>query len=434
MIKQIPPWFGARNLALAMAVLSLSYVFGGAAAVSLAGQVSEWSGQSWRVVMGAPSLILLLLLGACVAFLPRDHGADRHAEDPDEPRSGFSWALLGELLRLRVFWILCALSFTLTLLRETFNDWAVDFIKTSGGAQLSVRVAAFLSTPFDICGAAGIIFIGVMMGRLTGRARSWLLAGSLLSLFVILVLLPVLVPLGLYAIVPAVGAVGFLSLGPYSLMAGYFAVQLRGPQCAGTISGIVDSVGYFAGVLAGSAFGWLLDHGGYTLGFHVLAGLSLASALLLVPRTCLISEILDSRTKIVASIASVDDFVASNELISKILAMVSEEREVNAIFQELFSASGNDIFLHDSSLYLPNNNLNNNSNSKDKKFGSGSKNGGAASSSSSVVVVDGEVEVSFAEIQYIAKTTHDHLVFGYRVSTCLLLLSLLLLTLLLLLN
>jgi sugar phosphate permease len=290
MIKQIPPWFGARNLALAMAVLSLSYVFGGAAAVSLAGQVSEWSGQSWRVIMGAPSLILLLLLGACAAVLPRDHGADRHAEDPNEPRSGFSWALLGELLKLRVFWILCALSFTLTLLRETFNDWAVDFIKTSGGAQLSVRVAAFLSTPFDICGAAGIIFIGVMMGRLTGRARSWLLAGSLLSLFVILVLLPVLVPLGLYAIVPAVGAVGFLSLGPYSLMAGYFAVQLRGPQCAGTISGIVDSVGYFAGVLAGSAFGWLLDHGGYTLGFHVLAGLSLASAVLVLflrvnPRT-----------------------------------------------------------------------------------------------------------------------------------------------------
>lgn len=280
MIKQIPPWFGPRNVALAMAVLSLSYVFGGAAAVSLAGQVSDWSGQSWRVIMSAPSVVLIALLGACVLLLPRDHGADKHAADPTEEHHGFSWALLGELLKLRVFWILCALSFTLTLLRETFNDWAVDFIKTSGGAQLSVRVAAFLSTPFDICGAAGILFIGVMMGRLRAEARSWLLAGCLLGLVALLVLLPAIVPLGLAAIVPAVGAVGFLSLGPYSLMAGYFAVQLRGPQCAGTVSGIVDSVGYFAGVLAGSAFGWLLDRGGYSLGFHVLAALSLASAVL----------------------------------------------------------------------------------------------------------------------------------------------------------
>jgi sugar phosphate permease len=290
MIKQIPPWFGPRKVAFAMAVLSLSYVFGGVAAISLAGQVSEWSGQSWRVVIGAPSLIVLALLGVCVVSLPRDHGVDKHEADPLEERNGFSWALVGELLRVRAFWIICALSFTLTLLRETFNDWTVDFIKTEGGAQLSVRVAAFLSTPFDLCGAAGILFIGVMMGRLSGAARSRLLAGSLVALFALLMALPRLVPLGLAAIVPAVGAVGFLSLGPYSLMGGYFAVQLRGPQCAGTISGIVDSVGYFAGVLAGSAFGWLLDHGGYTLGFHVLAGLSLVSAVLalflsVVPRS-----------------------------------------------------------------------------------------------------------------------------------------------------
>jgi len=230
--------------------------------------------------MGAPSVVLLGLFALCAALLPRDHGADRHAVDPSEARKGFSWALVGELLRLRPFWIICALSFTLTLLRETFNDWTVDFIKTEGGPQLSVRVAAFLSTPFDICGAVGILFIGILVGRLRGRERAWLLASSLILLVAILVSLPLLVPLGLYAIVPAVGAVGFLSLGPYSLMAGYFAVQLRGTQCAGTVSGIVDSVGYLAGVLAGSAFGWLLDHGGYTLGFHVLAGLSLISAIL----------------------------------------------------------------------------------------------------------------------------------------------------------
>ena len=276
MIKQIPPWFGPKNLALALAVLSLSYVFGGAAAVALAGQVAEWSGHNWRVVMGAPSLVLAALLVLCVFVLPRDRGAKGSAAGGGA--QGFSWKLVGELLRVRGFWIVAALSFTLTLLREVFNDWTVDYIKTTGGAELSAGVAAFLSTPFDLCGAAGIIFTGVMVGRLGARARTWLLTGHLLALAGVLLVLPSLATLGLAVIVPAVGLVGFLALGPYSLLGGYFSVQLRGPECAGTISGIVDSVGYFAGILAGSAFGWLLDRGGYGLGFNVLAAVSFASA------------------------------------------------------------------------------------------------------------------------------------------------------------
>jgi sugar phosphate permease len=276
MIKQIPPWFGPKNLALALAVLSLSYVFGGAAAIALAGQISDWSGHNWRAVMSAPALLLIGLLGVCVWLLPRDRDA---AADPKSGEAeGFSWSLVGGLVRLRGFWIVAALSFTLTLLRETFNDWTVDYIKTTGGTQLSTGVAAFLSTPFDLCGAAGILFTGVMVGRLGPKGRTWLLAGHLLLLAGLLLALPRLTPLGLWVIVPAVGLVGFLALGPYSLLAGYFAVRLRGPRCAGTVSGIVDSIGYFAGILAGSAFGWLLDTGGYALGFNVLAGVCFLSA------------------------------------------------------------------------------------------------------------------------------------------------------------
>ena len=103
------------------------------------------------------------------------------------------------------------------------------------------------------------------------------MTGRPLAVAAVLAMLPSLAPFGLGAIVPAVGLVGFMALGPYSLLGGYFPVQLQGPECAGTISGIVDSIGYFAGILAGSAFGWLLDRGGYALGFNVLAAVSLVS-------------------------------------------------------------------------------------------------------------------------------------------------------------
>ena len=277
MIKQVPPWFGATNQAFALAVLSLSYVFGGAASVAFAGQVAEWSGQSWRAILGAPAVVLLGLLALCAWLLPRDPAA---TAAPAGTREGFSWGLARELAATPSFWIICALSFTLTLLRETFNDWTVDFIKTEGGAELSTRMAAFLSTPFDLCGAAGILVVGLLVGRVSAPARARLVAASLVVLVAALLALPRLVPLGLGAMVPTVGLIGFLSLGPYSLLAGYFAVQLRGPRCAATVAGIVDSVGYFAGILAGSAFGWLLDRGGYPLGFHALAAIGLVAAVL----------------------------------------------------------------------------------------------------------------------------------------------------------
>ena len=282
MVKQVPPWFGPRNLALALAVLSLSYVFGGAAAVALAGVVADASGQSWRAVMGVPAVFVLLLLAVAWWLLPRDPAAVNGAgiETEGKAAAGFSWGLVRELVRLRGFWVVSALSFSLTLVRETFNDWTVDFIRTEGGAHLSTSVAAFLATPFDLCGAGGILFVGAMMGRLGVRGRARLLAGSLLALCAVLFILPRLVPLGLGFTVPAVGLIGFLSLGPYSLLGGYFAVQLRGEACAGTVAGIVDSLGYVAVLLAGSAFGWLLDRGGYALGFYVLAGISLVSAVI----------------------------------------------------------------------------------------------------------------------------------------------------------
>jgi len=56
----------------------------------------------------------------------------------------------------RKFCVVLALSFTLTLLRETFNFWTVDFIHTEGGRGVSNAVAAFLSTPFDVCGALAL--------------------------------------------------------------------------------------------------------------------------------------------------------------------------------------------------------------------------------------------------------------------------------------
>jgi MFS transporter, OPA family, glycerol-3-phosphate transporter len=276
MVKQTPNWFGAKNLALAMGVLSLSYVLGGAAAIALAGQIAFATDQNWKLILGLPSIIIFSLCLLCLIFLPKENLQSPTATNPANKK--FEWTLLKRLFALRAFWAICTLSFTLTLMRETFNDWTVDYIRTQAGPHISLQVEAFLSTPFDLCGAAGILFVGAILGRLSDKQRSWMLCSMLFALTVLLICLPMIAKIGLGALVPAIGLVGFLALGPYSLLAGYYSVQIQGPECGATVAGMVDSVGYLSGVLAGSAVGYVLDHGGYAVCFDILASLSFISA------------------------------------------------------------------------------------------------------------------------------------------------------------
>jgi sugar phosphate permease len=147
---------------------------------------------------------------------------------------------------------------------------------------MSHRIAAFLSTPFDIFGALGIMALGWSFGRLTHRGRSALLCFLLLALSLLILRLPALLRQGIWPATAAVGMIGFLSYGPYSLLAGILSVEIRGKDYVATVAGLVDGMGYLAGFLAGGYFGRLVDAGGYQVGFGCLAGVTLAAAVLSV--------------------------------------------------------------------------------------------------------------------------------------------------------
>ena len=61
----------------------------------------------------------------------------------------------------------------------------------------------------------------------------------------------------------AIGAIAFCLLGPYSYLAGAFALDFGGKQAGAMSSGIIDGVGYLGAVMGGVtvaqisvAFGW----------------------------------------------------------------------------------------------------------------------------------------------------------------------------------
>lgn len=282
MVKLVPDWFPSGQLPLAMALLSLSFVFGGAVATLFAGEIAHWSGNNWRAVMGVPSLVLLLLTVAAWFILPRP---DLQKSVRDEPASGgirreSSWDRIRHVFAVPQLWIVLALSFGLTLFRETFNTWTVDFIKTEGGEAVSTRAAAFFATPFDLAGAVGVVALGWVFGRLTGKGRARLLVLLLSLLAVLLWNVPNLFRHSLWLVAVSVGLIGFLSYGPYSLLAGILSVEIRGPAYVATVAGFVDGIGYVASILAGKQFGEIVDAGGYRLGFHALAGIAAGCAVL----------------------------------------------------------------------------------------------------------------------------------------------------------
>ena len=66
----------------------------------------------------------------------------------------------------------------------------------------------------------------------------------------------------------------------------------------------------------------------------------------------IISEILDTRTRNLIAETKVCDYVLSNELISMALAMVSEDKNVNRVLSELFTAEGNELYLRPARVYV----------------------------------------------------------------------------------
>ena len=284
MVKQVPNWFSARSMALAMGVLSLGFVFGGVCATLLAGSIAKWSGNNWRWIMSGPSIVLVGILALCWAVLPRESrtvAADgAEADAPIKKKERFTLRRLSELMAVRRFWIVAALSFVLTLLRETFNIWTVDFFKTTGGAGLSNQIAAFLATPFDGFGAVGILTLGWAFGRLGQVARMCLLFGLLAGLALLIYVLPGLGAHNLWLASAGIAGIGFLAYGPYSLLSGVLAVEIRGKSHVATAAGIFDGVGYLAAILSGQQFGRILDVGGYRLAFNCLAALAAISAVL----------------------------------------------------------------------------------------------------------------------------------------------------------
>ncbi len=68
--------------------------------------------------------------------------------------------------------------------------------------------------------------------------------------------------------------------------------------------------------------------------------------------TPVVSEMLDDRNRVLASVADVDDVVVSGEIVSLLVTQLSEEPRLEAVFRELLDDTGSEIYLRPASWYV----------------------------------------------------------------------------------
>jgi voltage-gated potassium channel Kch len=66
----------------------------------------------------------------------------------------------------------------------------------------------------------------------------------------------------------------------------------------------------------------------------------------------IVSEMLDIRNRELAEVTHADDFIVSNKLVSLMLSQVSENKELTAVFQDLFDPEGSEVYIKPAENYV----------------------------------------------------------------------------------
>ena len=157
------------------------------------------------------------------------------------------------------FWLVCGLSFGMTLIREAFNTWIPAYLVDAH--HLAQGAAARYSALFPLLGGVSCIAIGVLTDRLPGGNRVTLVVPAMAIVRVV-----ARPPgdrhrasrfdaLGARDRVPRPSAFS----GPYTLLAGAIAMDMGGRKGSATAAGLIDTAGYVGGTLSGFAVGGLAE-------------------------------------------------------------------------------------------------------------------------------------------------------------------------------
>lgn len=267
----------AKRVGKTMAFLSLAYVGGDACVRTINGYLLKIDGFGWRGVFLFGGTVGVLFTLPAYLFIkakampradanqtdakPRSKDAKQTAgnKQADTPAPRSRMEALKALLGNMAFLLLCLLSFMLRAVRSFFLSFTVPFLvdvscrsANTSPSELATCLAStdanskavLGSVLFPLTGVLSTVLCGYLKDRMGARHRAWIPILFLSISFLSLAQLALLGastpwPVALASLV----ACGFGLFGPYTLLAGAFAIDVGGEGGAATASALIDSAG-----------------------------------------------------------------------------------------------------------------------------------------------------------------------------------------------
>jgi sugar phosphate permease len=266
LLKMTRDWFPAGNRGVMLAWWSTHMVVGGFVATNLAAKVAEggWMRGAW-----VPSLVLTGLAVVFVAFA-RD-GSLTKAFPRGERKSGL--VLTAPLLAI------AAMYFCVKMTRYAFLFWLPLYMTEA--LQYTPQQAGYASSVYELIGFIGVLAAGYLSDH-AGKGKRFGVSAVMMGVLALLcVAYPYLSGSGWMWNVAMIAAIGAVTFGPDTLMAGAAVQDAVPPESTASAAGFVNGVGSSGQILSPYVVSLLSGWFGWHTLFAVLGAASLVGALAL---------------------------------------------------------------------------------------------------------------------------------------------------------
>ena len=282
-------WTRKAERGTLFAVWGTCYQFGAVFGKGLAGFLLGWLGLAWTFY---GSSLVLLAFTAYFVLRARERPESVGLSLPDEAEPEDAAAAPGAQVRSnplpRAFIVsvvaMGLIYFGFKFLRYALDSWSALILAEHFG--LSASVSAYLSTAFDWVGFLGVLVAGYWSDRIPGARRTpvifWMTCGCLVATAAMWMV-------GLQSatmFVLLLGLVGFMAMGPDSLLAGAAAMDAGSRRQAAVAAGIINGLGSIGPILQEPVIGWLKQ----TKGLEAVFGLLVVVVLLTTVATGLLAR------------------------------------------------------------------------------------------------------------------------------------------------
>jgi sugar phosphate permease len=257
----------------------------------LAGFLLGWLGLAWSFY---GSSLVLLAFTVYFVLRARERPESAGLSLPDESEPGPADAKTGvasapESTALPRTFLVSVIAmgliyFGFKFLRYALDSWSALILGEHFG--LSTSFAAYFSTAFDWVGFIGVLVAGYWSDRIPGARRTpvifWMTCGCLLAVTAMWMV-------GLSSavlFVALLGVIGFMAMGPDSLLSGASAMDAGTRRQAAVAAGVINGLGSIGPIVQEPAIGWLKQ----TQGLDAVFGLLVVIVLLTTIATGLLAR------------------------------------------------------------------------------------------------------------------------------------------------